>query len=246
MNDLNYEDKKQINEFLDNIEMIASNSKEQKDKLKKYLEQWINHKFTPQLLGRVYLIVNPPDEDGFSKEITIAKLTEYHPSFRTSNGGDWCRSDNSFLGKKYIIKRIKESGRIYAVKLDGFNKGLKINQSIRSDITNAIKKMNCAILDISKDIEVDHKNGKKDEHYMNNLNQQSMDDFQPLSKAANDAKRTHCIRCKKSGKRFDAKRLGYSHSFTKGDFDTDNCQGCYWYDPKKFNKEISSNFNKTR
>ena len=70
LNDLNYEDRKEINEFLDNIKMITSNLEEQKVRLKNYLQQWVNHKFTPQLLGKVYLIVNPPDEDGFSEEIT--------------------------------------------------------------------------------------------------------------------------------------------------------------------------------
>ena len=81
---------------------------------------------------------------------------------------------------------------------------------------------------------------------MNDLDKQSLDDFQPLSKAANDAKRSHCTACKASGKRYDATRLGYSVSFTKGDFNTANCQGCYWYDPIKFNKEISKNYNKDR
>lgn len=246
MQDLTNEDKKELNDYLDDFEIVSDDLEARRERLKSYLVKWSNHKFTPQLLAKIYLIVNPPDEDGFSADITITKLTEFHPSFRTSNGGDWCRSDNSVLGKKYIIKRTKLSGRIHSVKLDGLNKGLRINQSIRSDITNTINRMNCAILDISKDIEVDHKNGKKDEHYMNDLSQQTMDDFQPLSKAANDAKRTHCTRCKNTGKRFDAKRLGYSHSFTKGDFDTDNCQGCYWYDPQKFNAEISANFVKTR
>ena len=81
---------------------------------------------------------------------------------------------------------------------------------------------------------------------MNDLGNQSLKDFQPLSKAANDAKRSHCKICISTGKRYDAKRLGYSVSFTKGDFDTDNCHGCYWYDPVKFNNEVSANFNKDR
>ncbi len=243
MENLTNDDKKEINEHLDYLaELETFDGK----KLKVYLEKWSNYKFTPQILGKIYLLVNPPDEDGFSADITISELTEYHPSFRTSNGGDWCRSDNSFLGQKYIIKRSREGGRIHSVKLDGINKGLKINQNIRADIVAHVSKQNCAILDISKDIEVDHKNGKKDEHHMNDMSKQSLSDFQPLSKAANDAKRTHCTRCKQTGKRYDAKRLGYSESFTKGDFDTDNCQGCYWYDPQKFNKEISASFKKTK
>lgn len=245
MNTLTTGDKNEIRDYLIELESEA-NSSTRTAKLKLFLEKWTNHHFTPELLGRIYLLLNKPDEDGFSADITILKLTEYHPSFRTSNGGEWCRSDSSYLGKKYIIKRTHLGGRIHSVKLDGINKGLKINPHIRSDISAAISKQHCAILDITKDIEVDHKNGKKDEHYMNDIAKQSISDFQPLSKAANDAKRTHCTRCKQTGKRYDAKRLGYSHSFTKGDFDTDNCQGCYWYDPKKFNAEISESFKKTK
>ena len=214
--------------------------------LMEILSSYHNIRLPGAVLKEIFLVVNPPDEDGFSKEITIDSLMTYNIGFRTTNGGDWCRSDQSALGKEYNINRIKKRGKIYAIKLDGYNKQLVINQSIRSDIAQNIKKKRCAILDVSTNIEVDHKNGKKDEQYMNDLESQSLNDFQPLSKAANDAKRTHCSNCKESGKRYDAKRLGYSVSFTKGDANTDNCPGCYWYDPIKFNEEISKDFKKDR
>lgn len=248
MKDLTNDDKKEINSYLDEFEIITSDTSDtevQMYRLQSYLARWADYKFTPQLLGRIFLLVNPPDSDGFSAEITINELTNYHPSFKTSNGGDWCRSHNSYLGHTYIIRRTKQRGRIYSIKLDGLNKGLTINQGIRKDIVETISKQRCVILDVGR-VEVDHKNGKKDEYYMNELSEQSISDFQPLSKAANDAKREHCKKCKATGKRYDAKRLGYSESFTKGDFDTDNCQGCYWYDPKKFNEEISKSYEKIR
>lgn len=214
--------------------------------LMEMLSVYHNTRLPGAVLKEIFLIVNPPDEDGFSKEITIDELMNYNIGFRTQNGGDWCRSNQSALGKEYNITRIKNHGSIYAVKLEGFNKNLTINQNIRPDIKNAIQKKRCVILDVSTNVEADHKNGKKDEQYMNNLDEQSLDDFQPLSKAANIAKRSHCIKCKSSGKRYDAKRLGYAVSFTKGDFKTDNCQGCYWFDPKKFNEEVSKDFKKDR
>ena len=40
------------------------------------------------------------------------------------------------------------------------------------------------------------------------------------------------------------KRLGYSTSFYLGDENTKSCTGCYWNDPKEFNKNISENFVK--
>lgn len=231
----------ELDELKSSISALAE--KERNERILAYLSKYSNTKFTPLLLGKIFLLVNPPDEDGFSREIKISELSPYHPSFRTSNGGDWCRSNQGFLGTKYSIKRTLLSGKIHAVKLEGFNKGKTINQGIRKDIIDTISRQRCAILDVGK-VEVDHKNGKKDEHYMNDPASQSLSDFQPLSKAANDAKREHCKKCKNTGKRYDAKRLGYKESFTKGDFDTDNCQGCYWYDPKKFNQEISSSFDK--
>ena len=242
---LTNDQKKAILSELDQIRQDASGSKQKADRLKKYLKTFFDTTFPPALLGMAFEIINPPDNDGFSEWITIDTLTTYHPSFRTKNGGDWCRSNLSYLGKKYDVKRQHISNRIYAVKLDGFNKNKTIQPGIRKDIFDEISKKRCAILDISR-VEVDHKNGKKDEHHLNDLASQSLNDFQPLSKAANDAKREHCKRCKATGRRYDAKRLGYKESFTKGDFTTDNCQGCYWYDPQKFNEEISQNFVKTR
>lgn len=39
----------------------------------------------------------------FSAEISIDLLANIHPNFRSTNGCQWARSDNSYLGKKYII-----------------------------------------------------------------------------------------------------------------------------------------------
>ena len=71
-----------------------------------------------------------------------------------------------------------------------------------------------------------------------------LEDFQSLSKAANDAKRQHCINCKKTNKRFDAKNLGFNVSYIFGNSDYDEtigCQGCYWFDVKKFHSSLYLN-----
>ena len=194
-------------------------------------------------LGRAFENMFVHDE-GFSEFIPMDELEKYHHSFHTTNGGDWCRSDTSYLGKKYIIKRELHGGKIFAIKTDGFNKNLKINQSIRNDILKVIKTKRCVILDISTNIECDHKDGMKDDWRLNNINNQNIDDFQALSKTANDAKRQHCKKCIETGKRYDAKRLGYKESYVYGNESTKTCVGCYWYDPHKFNQIISSNFEK--
>ena len=93
-------------------------------------------------------------------------------------------------------------------------------------------------------IECDHKDGMKNDLSVAIKESQKLSDFQALSKAANDAKRQHCKNCRTTGERYDAKRLGYKVSFTHGDEHSKVCVGCYWYDPKKFNEEISSSFEK--
>jgi len=183
-------------------------------------------------------------EEGFSSSILMEELEKYHHSFHTTNGGDWCRSNQSYLGKKYNIVRETKSGRIYAIKADGYNKKTKINQGIRSDILKDIQSKRCVILDISTNIECDHKDGMKDDWRLNDKSYQKLEDFQPLSKTANDAKRQHCKKCIETGKRYDAKRLGYKESYILGTETSKTCVGCYWHDPKKFNEKISENFNK--
>lgn len=73
--------------------------------------------------------------------------------------------------------------------------------------------------------------------------EQRLSDFQPLSKAANDAKRQFCKECRRTGIRFDAKTLGYPMSYYSGgrthNFEEDACVGCYWYDPLEFKRHLT-------
>lgn len=189
-----------------------------------------------------------PEQDSvlFTENVSIDDLASVHGDFRTTNGCDWARSNQGYLGSRYNIVRDKNgTRRVYSVRLDGPNKSSLRAKPIRSDIKEAISKQRCAILDTSNP-ECDHKDGKYDN--LNNVDQasQRLEDYQPLSKAANDAKRRHCKECRETGKRYDATRLGYSQAFVLGDETTKVCDGCYWHDPKFFNQEISKSFIKTR
>ncbi|MGN1326482.1 MAG: restriction endonuclease, partial [Clostridia bacterium] len=81
------------------------------------------------------------------------------------------------------------------------------------------------------------------------LSIQKIEDFQPLSKAANDAKRQFCKECRKTKKRYDAKQLGYPMSFYKGNEnhtgEANGCEGCFWYDPIEFRRHLSINKKNT-
>ena len=208
---------------------------------------------TPLTLGMLFEMYaevkyNPDDPTScFSREIPVTELKNIHPGFESTNGCQWARSDGSYLGNKYIIKRPKYKGKVYAIQLDGPNhNSVKKYRGIRKDIRDIISKQKCAVLDIGSNIEVDHKNGKYNELNNISLEDQKISDFQPLSKAANDAKRQHCKECIQLGKRYDARQLGYKEGWVVGDENTSPCIGCYWYDPKRFNELISKDYNKTK
>ena len=208
---------------------------------------------TPQTLGMLFEMYADVKYDAldptscFSREIPISELKNLHPGFESSNGCQWARSDGSYLGKKYKIKRPQKGGKVFSVRLDGPNaNSVKKHRGIRQDIRTEISKQRCVVLDVGSSIEVDHKNGKYDELSNIELENQKIDDFQPLSKAANDAKRQHCKDCIKTGKRYDARRLGYKEGWVVGDENTSPCIGCYWYDPKRFNQLISKDYKKEK
>ena len=182
-----------------------------------------------------------PDKNGFSREVKVTEFVGKYKDLKFGNGGDWPRTDGP-IGNKFNIDRIKEKGKIVSIKLFGNNTKAKILKKIRKDISEIIYTRRCVVLDISK-VEVDHKDGHRDDYNNFKLENQSLDQFQPLSKAVNNAKKEHCKKCRETKTRFDAKKLGYKVSVWAGDNKYRNsCFGCYWFDIKKFNEEISKSF----
>jgi hypothetical protein len=185
-------------------------------------------------------ICNVDYTTGHSDIVHLEKLLKYN--LQTSNGGDWCRSDGN-LGKYFNINRIKQKGKIVGVQLVGYKKNTFSNM-IKKEILEFYKKLPCKVLNIGgKYIEVDHKDGRKDDYSLN----QKLEDFQPFHKSVNDAKRTHCNNCKNSGKRFDATILGFSVSQWIGTKEYNgSCIGCFWYDPAEFNAQVSTKYKKLK
>lgn len=242
---------KEINKKIQ--EMISSDSVPQDEIIRFVKGECQTVSLTPQTLGMLFEMYADVKYDAldptscFSREIPISELKNLHPGFESSNGCQWARSDGSYLGKKYKIKRPQKGGKVFAVRLDGPNaNSVKKHRGIQQDIRAEISKQRCVVLDVGSSIEVDHKNGKYDELSNIELENQKIDDFQPLSKAANDAKRQHCKDCIKTGKRYDARRLGYKEGWVVGDENTSPCIGCYWYDPKRFNQLISKDYKKEK
>lgn len=190
---------------------------------------------TNKELGELFLELCEVDENGYSKELLIDDLVKIDPGFRTSNGCQWARSDQGVIGSKYLIERTKKGNRTYSVKLVGLK--AQTNHNIPSAIRAALQGKPCAVLGTTCNTEIDH----KDASYKTlNL---TINDFQVLHKSVNDAKRQHCKNCKATNSRFDATQLGYKIPYLCGSasFTDSGCKGCYWYDVKEFNKEISKN-----
>ncbi len=183
-----------------------------------------------------------PDKHGFSRWVSVKEFVGEYEKLKIGNGLSWGR-DSSSLAKKYKIEKEKKGHKILKIRLNGFNNSKVFNQTIRKDIKDFYKNQNCVMLGINGNsintkIEVDHKDGRKDNDRVSNMKTQKVEDFQPLSKAANDAKRQICKNCKATNKRWNAKNLkGNPYSFYEGNENYTKelgCVGCYQYDPVEY------------
>ena len=203
----------------------------------------------------LFLELACPDENGFSRWVLVTEFKGKYESLTLGNGCSWGRK-SSPLCSKYKIefdKSITPGNRIDAVRLAGFNDAEHFSQAIRKDIRDAIVQRKCVMLGVNgcsenTIIEVDHKDGRKDDMRVSDQSTQRLEDFQPLCKAANDIKRQICKRCKDTDKRWDARNIdGNPYSFYEGDENyTDSlvCVGCYQYDPVEYRIRCAEKISK--
>lgn len=195
----------------------------------------------------LFLKLAQPNSEGISRWVSVTEFTGIYKELTLGNGGSWCRKSSS-LAKAYNIefdKSITPGNSIDRIRLNGFNKEDQFNQNIRKDIKDFYRQQNCVMLGINgksenTKIEIDHKDGRKTDLRISDLSQQRLEDFQPLCKAANDAKRQICKECKLTNRRWDAKNIkGNPYSFYEGNenyTDSLGCVGCYQYDPVEYRK----------
>lgn len=184
-----------------------------------------------------------PDKNGVTRWVSVDEFVGEYQGLQLLNGAGWSRDDGPF-GRKYIVERDKEitpGNRTDAIRTIGFFTENTYTAYIDPTIKKIIQAKRCVVLGTSKP-EVDHKNGMKNEDRVMLNKNQKLSDFQPISKAANDAKRQYCKECKASGIRYDAKQLGYPMSYYSGgprhNNEKDACIGCYWFDPLEFKKHL--------
>ena len=183
-----------------------------------------------------------PDSNGKSRWVDCSEFIGEFADLKFGNGASWARKEST-LAKRYNVEFYKDDtpgNSIDRIRLNGFNNG-NYSQHINPKIKKEIQSRRCVVLGTSNP-EVDHKNGMKNEDRVMKNEDQRLSDFQPLSKAANDAKRQFCKECRQTGIRYDAKKLGYPMSYYKGgakhNNEEDACVGCYWYDPLEFKRHL--------
>lgn len=204
---------------------------------------------------KLFLKLAKPDVNGVSRWVWVTEFQGEYKELKLGNGGSWCRGSSS-LARKYIVefdKKKTKGNAIDAIRLNGFNKNKLFNQNIRQDIKDHYKKQKCVMLGVNgisenTKIEIDHKDGRKENDRVSDLKTQKMNDFQPLCKAANDVKRQICKKCKETDKRWDAKNIkGNPYSFYEGNEKYTQklgCKGCYQYDPVEYRKESIKKISK--
>ncbi|CCF82059.1 hypothetical protein HBZS_125100 [Helicobacter bizzozeronii CCUG 35545] len=196
----------------------------------------------------LFLELAQPNTDGFSRWVSVSEFSGKYQELQLGNGGSWLRPSSS-LAKKYKIEvdKSQSSGNsIDRIRLVGFNTEIVFNQNIRQDIKDFYKNQRCVMLGVcgkseNTKIEIDHKDGRKNDLRVADVSSQRLEDFQSLCKAANDIKRQICKTCKETNLRWNAKNIaGNPYAFYAGDehhTDELGCVGCYQYDPVAYCQE---------
>lgn len=202
-----------------------------------------------KVMNRTELVLElfAPDKNGMSRWVSKNELVDKYASLFPTNGNQWMRN----RGISHLVLEKKIINNITHWRFNGFDENQKSNRPIKKEIRELLSKKPCAHTGFSgtknNPIVIDHKNGRYNDKDVLDVNTQKLDDFQPLCNQANLQKRSYCNNvCIKTGKRFDAKTLGYGVSFIEGGENyKGTCVGCYWSDCLKFKQFVSSGNNNT-
>lgn len=183
-----------------------------------------------------------PDPDGYSDWVTVKDVR--NASLPWSDNGNVRRGVAFNVGEYNWEFERENNRRIIKMRLNGHNKSASFNQRIRKDIVEKLRKQTvsnfapgCIVPLVESDKEIDHRWGRKDSpkyEYINDLNKQSIDDFQLLSHSHNQFKREQCVKCKKTNLRFFPPN---NQEFKIGGKEWDNnigCNGCPLAQPELY------------
>lgn len=183
-----------------------------------------------------------PDINGISEWKTTEEVQSFGLSW--SNNGN-IRRGIAFGVYEYVWNFYRSRNRkITKLKLSGYNNSVVVRQLIRKDIVNELLLKtrsnfapDCIVPLTEEDKEIDHRWGRKDcikYNYINDLSQQTIDDFQLLSHSHNQFKRQKCVECKETNFRYSPPN---KIPFKIGDNmwnDEIGCQGCPLAQPELY------------
>ena len=180
-----------------------------------------------------------PNREGFSEWFSIFELSEAFPNCNSLGGKNGSGMFTRELAKDFIFTadqaKRRDGSKITARRAYGLVKPRPETHLVNADIRRQLSKTYCAILGTKAQLEINHKDGRKDSWIVNDLDLQSIEDFQALHKTANAVKREVCVKCKQTKQRFDARHLGFPFGWTEGEAQYQGtCLGCFWHDPKAF------------
>jgi len=186
----------------------------------------------------LFLKLSRPNLFGESRWVSKNEFVGEFEPLNFNNGCPWIRTFG-------FLYETKTEEKIWMVRLTGQKKLSQrpISDKIRKEICSR-DSSHSGLSGTSNDyILPDHKNGRYDNDSVLDTETQKVEDFQALTLRENLFKRQMCKVCKLTNKRFDAKRLGYTISFSKGDENYDEvnkCNGCYWHDCLEFKKSLTT------
>lgn len=205
-----------------------------------------NHK--PEWENAVITTVFKPNAMGVSRWVGYKELRDFYKKYDAENperalalfGGPGGNGSNFFTRPSYAASEFNIEGRPNhrreETRFNGLSSNIApSNQAIPSCVDRVISAQDCAFTGKhDTTIVVDHKDGR------HNTGSDDISDYQPLKRAINKLKETHCKRCKRSNRRFDARELGYAIGWIHGDAAYNGtCAGCYWYDIHYFRSSLT-------
>ena len=252
-------------ENLDEVTSIQTNDASA-SKPQEIIKKYLNEKGESGLIERYKL---PPglawtSGDGiFRNDSALGKKYKYYrfaPQLNLHNQHSCCweltdedkrmitriHTSITFPQKEDTLKYKGGGLTVYYIQFFGMNDTEVIDKGIKPAIRKEICKtgQRCVHCGTNKDIQCDHKNDlKNDQSVINDINTQTLEDFQPLCRRCNIMKARAKAVMLKTGKRYSALELGYNIGFTSGDETLDKTDpnwyvGTYWGDCAAFKKKL--------
>lgn len=185
-----------------------------------------------------------PNKQGYSEWFNIFELSQAFPNCNSLGGKNGSGMFTRELAKDFIFTadqaKRRDGSKITARRAYGLVKRRPETNFISADIRKKLSKTYCAALGTNAQLEINHKDGRKDGWIVSDPDLQSVEDFQMLHKTVNAVKREACAKCKQTNQRFDARKLGFPFGWTEGGSQyLETCKGCYWYSPTEFRSRVT-------